>query len=122
VREYFEAGYYPSGTRRAADALQPSGALVKAVLINGAVPLTGAVAVGGALVPVAGRTELQGFGRVQLDNTLPLAGGGAAARRLYVVNNNRPLAAGSVHTYCVAFDPATPLKARPPRMRCPFIS
>ena len=34
VRQYFEEGWYPSGTEQPADALDPSGALVKAVLLQ----------------------------------------------------------------------------------------
>lgn len=37
VRQYFEDGYYPTGERNPSDAIDnPSGALIKAVLINGA--------------------------------------------------------------------------------------
>jgi hypothetical protein len=42
VRQYFIDGYHPSGRRVARDSLLPSGALLKAVLVNGAAPLRGA--------------------------------------------------------------------------------
>jgi hypothetical protein len=108
VREYFARGLYPSGVANASAALAASGPLVKAVLVNSGVSLTGGVLVnGGALIgrerervvlcltprvvavltPVAGRPELQGFGRVQLDTTLPL--GGSPSTRMFVVNNDR---------------------------------
>ncbi|MBN1592320.1 MAG: S8 family serine peptidase, partial [Candidatus Coatesbacteria bacterium] len=41
ARQYFTEGYYPTGNRNAADAFEPSGALLKAILINGAVDMTG---------------------------------------------------------------------------------
>eukprot|EP00884_Botryococcus_braunii_P006262 jgi/Botrbrau1/15637/Bobra.4_1s0022.1 len=37
VRQYFEQGFYPTGTPMAANSFSPGGALVKAVLIGGAV-------------------------------------------------------------------------------------
>jgi subtilisin family serine protease len=42
VREYLQRGFYPSGQKVAADAIaNPSGALIKALMINGAMPMTG---------------------------------------------------------------------------------
>lgn len=39
VRQYFTDGFYPSGRATPADALTPSGALIKAVMIAGACPV-----------------------------------------------------------------------------------
>ena len=36
VRQYFSQGYYPCGIKGCADPIDPSGALVKAILANGA--------------------------------------------------------------------------------------
>ena len=36
VREYFEKGFYPSGSRQGGDGFKPMGSLVKAVLIHSA--------------------------------------------------------------------------------------
>ncbi len=41
VREYYRKGYFPTGTRRAADGFLPSAALVKATLVAGARNMTG---------------------------------------------------------------------------------
>ncbi|MCU0230246.1 MAG: S8 family serine peptidase [Acidobacteria bacterium] len=41
AREYFRKGFYPSGAARAADALTPSAALLKATLLAGARNMTG---------------------------------------------------------------------------------
>jgi hypothetical protein len=61
VRQYFEEGWYPDGVRRAADVMQPSGALVKAVLLNSAIDMTG--------IP-GYPSEQEGWGRALLENAL----------------------------------------------------
>jgi hypothetical protein len=66
VREYYMGGYYPGGV------LTPSGALVKATLINGAVEMTGAGAYenGETFFP----NNQQGWGRINLDQSLKFQG------------------------------------------------
>lgn len=65
VRQYYTDGYYPSGTAQIDDALTPSGALLKATLINSAVDMTG----------IAGYpSNLEGWGRVLADNALYFPG------------------------------------------------
>jgi len=74
ARQYFTEGFHPSGERRTADALVPSGALLKAVLLNAATPLK------------PDRTypnDLEGWGNLDLASLLPL---GAAAGRLSVLD------------------------------------
>ncbi|ABS27729.1 CARDB domain-containing protein [Anaeromyxobacter sp. Fw109-5] len=68
VREYFLEGFWPSGLRSPADGFAPSAALLKATLINSAQEMTGAD-VGGP-IPSNG----QGWGRLNLSNTLRFAG------------------------------------------------
>ncbi len=64
AREYFMDGFYPSGHARGENAFTPSGALIKAVLVNSAVDMTG----------VTGYpSDREGWGRILLSNTLPLA-------------------------------------------------
>lgn len=72
AREYFLRGYYPSGAPVAGDARTPSGALLKAVLINSARDMGN--------VPDFPNTE-EGWGRVTGDDALYFAGD---ARRLVV--------------------------------------
>jgi subtilisin family serine protease len=69
VRQYFTDGFYPSGRRRAGDTVEPSAALVKAVLIASAVDLSTR---GCSDEPVPSRD--QGWGLVQLDTALSFAG------------------------------------------------
>ncbi|ANM30068.1 hypothetical protein ABI59_11545 [Acidobacteria bacterium Mor1] len=61
VRQYFTEGWYPTGQKFATDSRNPTGAMVKAVLINGAVDMTG----------VSGYpSNREGWGRLVLDRPL----------------------------------------------------
>ena len=71
VREYYTAGYYATGARSAGSGFTPSGALLKATLIDGAVAL-------GAASPAADFDS--GYGRMQLNRTLAFTGGPFALR------------------------------------------
>ncbi len=65
VRQYFVDGYYPSGSPVSTDGFEPSGALVKAVLINTCQDMTG----------VAGYPNFtEGWGRINLDESLFFGG------------------------------------------------
>jgi hypothetical protein len=64
VREYFMDGFHPSGVATPADSFVPTGALVKAVLVNTAQDMTG----------VTGYpSNLEGWGRLNLDESLHFA-------------------------------------------------
>lgn len=68
VRDYFAQGFHPTGAPEAADRRPDIGAaLVKAVLINAAVPMSNA--------PAPPPARDQGWGRVNLSRTLPLTPG-----------------------------------------------
>jgi hypothetical protein len=92
VREYYTAGFAFQGTRDPAHGFSPSGALLKATLIDGAVAL-------GA--PAPGPDFDSGYGRIQLDRTLAFAG---SAFQLRVDDHREGLSTGSVaaHAYDVA--------------------
>ncbi len=65
VRQYFVDGWYPSGSANPADALLPSGALLKATVTSGAQDMTG----------VSGYpSNLEGWGRVNLERSLAFEG------------------------------------------------
>lgn len=65
ARQYFVEGWHPTGSPVASNAFVPSGALMKAVLLNSAVDMTG----------ISGYpSNLEGWGRVRLDEALHLAG------------------------------------------------
>jgi hypothetical protein len=102
TRQYFGEGWYPSGLANPADAHVPSGALLKAVLINAATDMSG-------LAGYPGTRE--GFGRLRLDDALYFAGD---ARRLAVLLDARN-ALGLTSGISEAFefdvmDPAEPLE------------
>jgi subtilisin family serine protease len=72
VRQYFAEGFYPNGKPQLDKVLAPTGALVKAVLLNSTVDMDG--------VP-GYPSDAEGWGRIQLDRTLFFEGG---KRRLIV--------------------------------------
>lgn len=103
VREYLMRGFYPSGTEVAEDGFTPSGALLKALMVNSTEDMTG----------ISGYpSNLEGWGRVKLDNILFFDG---EARRLWLEDkrsaNGDGLAAGETAEFSVGVtDSAEPLK------------
>lgn len=90
VRQYFMSGFYPSGSANGADAFTPSGALLKAVLINSAVDMTG----------IAGYPSNQeGWGRMLLDNALYFAGDSRKLVRLADTRNANGMTTGQTQTF-----------------------
>lgn len=85
IRQYFTDGYYPTGVAVPGDGFIPSGALLKAMLLNSTVDMTG----------VSGYpTSLEGWGRVLLDNVLYFPGD----TRSTVVHDVRNNDAGALST------------------------
>ncbi|HSX62927.1 MAG TPA: S8 family serine peptidase [Tahibacter sp.] len=100
VREYLQRGFYPTGQKVAADTiLNPSGALIKAILISGAATMNGT---GASVSP----GPAQGFGRVLLDNSLYFNGD---ASRLYIHDSPQGLATGGVDTHTLTVSAGAPL-------------
>jgi hypothetical protein len=92
VREYYAAGFYATGSRNPAQGFVPTGALLKATLIDAAVPL-------GTNAP--GPDFESGFGRIELDRTLAFTGSPFTLR---VDDHREGITTGSVvsHAYDVA--------------------
>jgi hypothetical protein len=96
IRDYFARGFYPDGTStnttNAADIVpQISGALVKALMINSAeflgVTYDGMFPTGSENLATRYRfNNEQGYGRVQLDNVLPLTNWAASPSGLLVTD------------------------------------
>lgn len=107
VRDYFERGFYPSGTASAANAIQPSAALVKATLLVSTRDMTGS-GTGGSRP-----NGNQGFGRVTLDDALWFSGD-AAAQRLEVLDDRNSAtgltSAGQEQTFTFGLKAAGPIK------------
>lgn len=102
VRQYFEEGWYPSGAKTPADAFTPTGALVRATLLNSSVDMTG----------ISGYPSNQeGWGRVLLENALHFAGDSRKLAVLADVRNAEGLSTGEEATYTVTIeDAAEPLR------------
>lgn len=65
IRQYFLEGFYPDGAANPGNAFVPSGALIKAVLVNSAVDMAG----------ISGYpSNREGWGRILLENSLYFAG------------------------------------------------
>jgi hypothetical protein len=78
VRQYYTDGWYPGGAANEAQGFTPSAALLKATVINSAVPMPGGKR------PV--RALCQGWGRVLLENALFFTGQG---RKLWVLDDSQ---------------------------------
>jgi hypothetical protein len=87
ARQYLTEGFYPSWQRNAADAFTPMGALLKAIAVNSAKPLSGdyqRTGSGSALRDNMPPNFEYGFGLLSLDTTLLLEGHSNPARALYL--------------------------------------
>jgi len=73
VRQYFEEGFHKNGKKNVENGIKPTAALVKAVLMNGAQYILG-VSNQGVTSETRPYDENQGFGRISLIDSLPLAG------------------------------------------------
>ncbi len=83
VRDYFLSGFYPSGIATPADAITPSGSLVKAVILASGEPLN-TTAYPTTTIAVAPRySSDQGYGQVNLPSVLRI---GSGAPYLWVQN------------------------------------
>lgn len=94
ARQFFADGWYPRGVRTAADAYNPSGMAMKAVLLNGT----------NAISATNWNSNSHGWGRAWLDSNLwfatTLAGGNDARRlRLFERTNAAGLRSGETHEY-----------------------
>lgn len=95
MRQYFSEGWYPRGSRNAADALNPSGTLMKAVLLNGT----------NAITTNFGNNNY-GWGRIWLDGNLYFStttAGGDDNRRLRLFERTQlsGIRTGQVHDYVI---------------------
>mmetsp|Transcript_39745 Transcript_39745/g.93083 ORF Transcript_39745/g.93083 Transcript_39745/m.93083 type:complete len:826 (-) Transcript_39745:217-2694(-) len=63
IRQYFMDGFYPSGTKVRANAFTPSGALIKAIILNSGRPMLGRE---DSTTPSTPYDQSQGFGLISL--------------------------------------------------------
>jgi hypothetical protein len=98
VREYYVAGFLAAGTRAPAQGFQPSAALLKATLLDGAVAL-------GAQAPLPDFDS--GYGRALLAQSLAFPGG---AFKMRVVDQRTGVVTGSVVTKAYDVAAGTPFR------------
>jgi hypothetical protein len=98
VRQYFMQGYYPSGQPDPEDGFTPSGALIKSMLLNSAVDLTGETGY---------PTDKEGWGRVLADDALYFPGDDRKLAVLEDVRNLDGLSTEEAITYDLTVDGST---------------
>ena len=107
IRDYFMQGFYPLGMADAGFAFEPTGALVKAILINSGINMTGSYTAdsgnGHADMPSMG----QGWGRVTLDSALYFTGD---SRKLFIQENTTGISRESIQYFVSVSDPSEPLE------------
>ena len=106
IRQYFEEGWYPGGVKGGASSHTASGALLRAMIMNGGRRLTGAVDVGGGgggnqwldLDPAIPNNQ-QGYGAMDIETVLyfnPQKGRSPPA--LFVKDDEGPFSTQCLHT------------------------
>ncbi len=101
IRQYFIDGFYPSGSATSANALTPSAALIKAMLVNSGENVTGQFTGDDGYFdpPAPIPTNGQGFGRITLDKSLYLSGD---SRRLWIRDESPGADSGDLFRYSVS--------------------
>ena len=89
VRQYYTEGWYPSGTRQPHNAFTPSGALIKATLLNATIDMTGIAGYPG---------NREGWGLLRLNNTLFFPGSPRNVR-VWDTRNESGLNTGDARTH-----------------------
>lgn len=97
ARQYLVEGWWPSGAPVAADALIPSGALLRALLINSTLPMDS--------LPAGYPNDLEGWGRLRLDEAFYFAGD---SRELWLAEkrNAEGLETGELFVYRIDVESA----------------
>jgi hypothetical protein len=108
VRQYFMDGWYPSGRAVPANAMTPSAALIRAMLIASGASVTGRGTVSRSASDTWPNNE-QGFGRILLSNVLPIAAAGDTFRT-QVVDGSAGLLTGDAASYTFHVSTSGPVK------------
>ena len=101
VRQYFEEGWFPCGTKGCGESIQPSGSLVKAILMNGGQDLRQVQAIipnKNLLENVEAYDSNQGMGLINLSASLPIR---SANRLKALAQNNVSIEDGEKHTFYI---------------------
>ncbi len=108
VRQYFVDGWYPAGRPVPANTMDPSAALIRAMLIASGAQVTGSGTVVRSPTDTWPNDE-QGFGRVLLSNVLPIAAAGDTFHT-QVVDGTAGLLTGDEALYTFHVGVAGPMK------------
>jgi hypothetical protein len=116
IRQYFVEGFYPTGSPNPTDTLSPSGALMKAMLINGTRNMSGSYTISD--VNNSGHQDApsngQGWGQVVLDDCMYFSDSyGTDSRKLWLIDQRTGLStSGASDVYTLSTGPSTtePLK------------
>ncbi|RDD61900.1 S8 family serine peptidase [Ferruginivarius sediminum] len=101
VRQYFDQGWYPTGTRQPHHVFIPTGALIKATLVNSTINMAG---------PAGYPSNQEGWGIVRLDDAMFFPGD-ARNLRVWDVRHGDGLTTGVTRTHTVnVTDPGEPLR------------
>ena len=102
VRQYFEEGWHVDGRRKLSAGFNPRASLVKAVLLNGGSPLLGVEErASGKVLASDPYDEHQGFGRINLLDSLPIHGENDLSAKFV---NARSIGNGGRHEIEVVID------------------
>ncbi len=97
ARQYFIDGFYPSGEKNLSNSIIPSSALLKAIIINGAMPMEGIDLLNNQ--PITNIPSFdQGWGRINLDNVLYF-NGDSRILRVFDLRNENGLKTGDFTEY-----------------------
>jgi subtilisin family serine protease len=95
MRQYFVEGWYPRGSARSGDRLNPLAATLKAAVVNSTGELINSF-IGEARLP----SYITGWGRMYLDRDLYFPGDGRR-QRVFERSHGSGLATGEVHEYAI---------------------
>ena len=109
IRQYYTDGFYPTGTKTSSDAFNPTSALMRASVVNGAIEKNGQHSHTNAYNSWAWPNNDQGFGYMDIHNSLVFQGD---AKKLYADDHTVGLSTGqTVEYYFDVVDTSMPFKA-----------
>ncbi|MCB1051960.1 MAG: S8 family serine peptidase [Acidobacteria bacterium] len=111
VRQYFRNGFYPQGSPSPSRSFVPSGALLKAVLINGTVNMRYDTELSPtSFVDTPVPNDIEGWGRLNLDHSLSFLGE-TEQLRVVDIRNANGLETNDVYAFEVDLIAGTPFRA-----------
>jgi len=97
ARQYFTDGFYPKGVKEPSNSITPSSALLKGIIINGAMPMEGIDLLNSQAISDIPSFD-QGWGRINLENVLYF-NGDPRILRVFDVRNENGIKTGDFNEY-----------------------